>query len=252
MDLGIAGRVAIVTGATGGLGKATAHMMSAEGARLALFARTADTLKRTAAEIQACTGNPVMAVPGDMTCSDDVARLIDVVTGELGSPDILVVITGRPPRPRQVLQENERARWDQAYDTCLMSAVNVISAMVPAMIEKKWGRIVVMTSASVKQPMHQHGLSTIFRAGLAGYIKHLANENACHGVTVNAVGPGSIATETFMTRPDAASRAKSLPMGRLGKPEECAAAALFFASEHAAYITGTTLQVDGGMTHALV
>ena len=252
MDLGIGGRVAIVTGATGGLGKAAANMLSAEGVRVALFARTAKTLRETAQEISGRTGHPVIAVPGDLGRTGDVVRLVETVTAELGSPDILIVITGRPPRPREVLKEDERPRWDEAYDTCLMGAVNVISAVAPGMIDRKWGRTVAMTSASVKQPMHQHGLSTIFRAGLAGYLKHLANENARHGVTVNMVGPGSIGTATFMTRPDAASRAKTLPMGRLGKPEECAAAAVFLASQNAGYITGATLQVDGGMTLALV
>jgi len=252
MDLGISGRVAIVTGATGDLGKATANMLSTEGARVAVFSRTAETLKRTAQEISRRTGNQVIAVPGDLGRTLDVDRLVKTVTAEIGSPDILIAITGRPPRPLEVIKEVERPRWDEAYETCLMGAVNIISAVAPAMVDKKWGRIVAMTSASVKQPMHQHGLSTIFRAGLAGYLKHLANENACHGVTVNMVGPGSIGTKTFMTRPDAKTRAKTLPMGRLGKPEECAAAAVFLASEYAAYITGATLQVDGGMTLALV
>ncbi len=252
MDLGIAGRVAIVTGASGGLGKATARMLSAEGVRLALFARTLRPLQKAAEEIQSQTGNEVIAVAGDMCQVQDVERLVEKVKITFGSPGILIIVTGRPPRPRKVLEENERTRWNDAYDTCLMGAVNVISAVAPCMIEKRWGRIVSINSASVKQPMHQHGLSTIFRAGLAGYLKHLANENACHGITVNAVGPGSIGTDTFLTRPDAADRAKLLPLGRLGKPEECAAAAVFLASDLAGYITGTTLQVDGGMTLSLV
>ena len=251
MDFGIAGRVAIVTGATGGLGRAAATLLSAEGARVALFARTQATLKRTAAEISAATGHPVLAVAGDMSRTEDVSRLIDTVTRELGKPSILICVTGRPPRPRQVIEETGRERWVEAFNTCLMGAVNVISAVAPHMIEQGWGRIVSINTASVKQPMHQHGLSTIFRTGLAGYLKHLANETAHQGVTVNVVGPGSIGTDTFMTRPDAAERGKTIPVGRLGKPEECAAAAVFFCSQQAGFITGTTLQVDGGMTATL-
>lgn len=251
MDLGIAGRVAIVTGATGGLGGTAARMLSAEGARVALFARTASRVHAVGAQIEAATGNPVLPVAGDMTREADVARLLATVTAQWGRPTILVCVTGRPPRPRKVIEETEHARWVEAYQTCLMGAVNVIAAVAPGMVEQGWGRIVSINTASVKQPMHQHGLSTIFRAGLAGYLKHLANETAAQGVTVNVVGPGSIGTETFMTRPDAAARGKTIPVGRLGRPEECAAAAVFFCSQQAGFITGTTLQVDGGMTASL-
>lgn len=252
MNLGIAGRVAIVTGATRGIGKAAAGLLSAEGVRLAMFARTADALEKAAAEMRGRTGNEVITVAGDMCLPQDVARLVDAVRTQLGAPEILVLITGRPPRPREVLQENERERWNEAFETTLMAPVNMLSAVAPSMVENKWGRIISINTASVKQPMPRHGLSTIFRTGLAGYLKHLANENARHGVTVNAVCPASIGTETFMTRSDSADRARTLPMGRLGKPEECAAVAVFLASENAGYITGSTLQVDGGMTLSLV
>ena len=251
MDLGIAGRVAIVTGATRGIGKAAAGLLSAEGVRLAMFARTAETLEKAAAEIRGRTGNDVIAIAGDMCKPEDVARMVETVRKQFGAPEILILVTGRPPRPREVLQENERERWNEAFETTLMAPVNVLAAVAPLMVENKWGRIISINTASVKQPMPRHGLSTIFRTGLAGYLKHLANENARHGVTVNAVCPASIGTETFMTRSDATERAKTLPMGRLGKPEECAAAAVFLASENAGYITGATLQVDGGMTMSL-
>lgn len=252
MDLGIKGRIAIVTGATRGMGKAAAFMLSAEGVRIALFARTAETLESTAAEIRARTGNEVITVVGDQRKPQDVDRLVNTVKEKLGSPDILILITARSPHPsREVLQETDRARWEEAFETNLMGAVNVVSAVAPLMVEKKWGRIVSINSATVKQPMTKHGLSTVFRSGLAGYLKHLANENARHGVTVNSVCPASIATETFMSRADAADRAKTMPMGRLGRPEECAAAAVFLTSENAGYITGTILQVDGGMTLSL-
>lgn len=252
MDLGIAGKVAIVTGGTRGMGRATANMLSAEGVRVALFARTAATLEETANEIRSRTGNEVITIVGDQRKPEDVARLVSTVKEKLGSPDILILITAQSPHPsREVLRENERARWEQGFENNLMGAVNVVAAVAPLMVEKKWGRIVSINSATVKQPMPVHGLSTVFRSALAGYLKHLANENAMHGVTVNSVCPASIATETFMARADAGDRAKTMPMKRLGRPEECAAAAVFLASQNAGYITGSTLQVDGGMTLSL-
>lgn len=252
MDFGIKGRVAIVTGATGGMGKATAHLLSAEGVKLALFARTAETLEQTAAEIRAKTGNQVITVAGDQRKTEDVARLVRTVQEQLGRPEILILVTARSPHPsREVLNETERDRWEWAFETNLMGAVNVVSAVAPLMVAGKWGRIVSINSATVKQPMTRHGLSTVFRSGLAGYLKHLANETARDGVTVNVIGPASIGTETFMGRADAGERAKTVPMGRLGTPEECAAAAAFFCSAQAGFITGTTLQVDGGMTLSL-
>lgn len=252
MDFGIKGRIAIVTGGTAGMGKATAHLLAAEGCRVALFARTPENLERTAAEIRAKSGAEVITVAGDQRKAEDVARLVSTVRGQWGAPDILILVTARSPHPsREVLQENERERWEWAFENNLMGAVNVVSAVAPLMIEKRWGRIVSINSATVKQPMTRHGLSTVFRSGLAGYLKHLANESAAHGVTVNMIGPASIGTETFMGRADAQARASTVPMKRLGKPEECAAAAAFFCSDLAGFITGTTLQVDGGMTASL-
>lgn len=252
MDLGIKGRIAIVTGGTAGMGKATAHLLAAEGCRIALFARTQENLDKTATELRSRSGAEVITVAGDQRKPGDVARLVDTVKAKWGAPDILVLITARSPHPsREVLKENERERWEWAFENNLMGAVNVVSLVAPLMIEKRWGRIVSINSATVKQPMTRHGLSTVFRSGLAGYLKHLANESAQYGVTVNMIGPASIGTETFMGRADASERAKTVPMGRLGKPEECAAAAAFYCSELAGFITGTTLQVDGGMTASL-
>ena len=252
MDLGIAGKVAIVTGGTRGIGRATANMLSAEGVRVALFARTPETLEETAREIRSRTGHEVITVAGDQRKPEDVARLVSTVKEQLGSPDILILITAPSPRPKQeVLKETDRARWEQAFEGNLMGAVSVVASVAPLMVERKWGRIISVNSATVKQPMPEHGLSTVFRCALAAYLKHLANENARHGVTVNSVCPASIATESFMAGPHAADRAQTVPVGRLGRPEECAAAAVFLASAHAGYITGSLLQLDGGMTQSL-
>jgi 3-oxoacyl-[acyl-carrier protein] reductase len=252
MDLGIRGRVAIVTGGTRGMGRSTANFLAADGAKVALFARTVQALEETAAELRSRTGADVLTVAGDQRNPADVARLVSTVKEKWGGPDILILITGNSPAPtREVLKETERARWEQAFETNLMAAVNVVSAVAPLMVERKWGRIVCINSATVKQPLPEHGLSTVFRSGLQGYLKHLANENARHGVTVNSVCPSSVGTERFLKRPDAAERAKDVPMGRLGKPEECAAAAAFLCSELAGYITGGIVQVDGGKTLSL-
>lgn len=249
MDTGISGRTAIVTGASRGLGRACAEALAAEGARLLLFSRSAEPLEQCAADLCA-KGADATAVAGDMSSAADVARL---VTAAGGAPDILVLNTGRPPlQLQEVLNETDEERWAHAHETQLKAAVRVLSAIAPLMVERRHGRIVAITSATVKQPMPRHGLSTIYRAGLTAYLKHLANEIVVSGVTVNAVCPASIGTEGFLASFDRATRAKQVPMQRLGTPEELAAAVVFFASEKAGFITGASLQVDGGMTAAFV
>ncbi len=253
VDLGLQGKVAIVTGATGDMGAACAEALAAEGANVAIMARSADKLQSIASAIGERHGTEVLAFPGDLTRVDDIARLLETVEAKWGTPEVLCAITGRPPRHlREVLDENDPERWEDAYRTNLLAAVNLLSAVAPRMVANGRGRIVVVTSASVKQPMPKHGLSTIFRAGVAAYVKHLANEIAHAGVTVNAVGPASIATASFVQRADLKERTENCPVRRLGRPEELAAAVAFLSSEQAGFITGVTLQVDGGMTLSLV
>lgn len=249
MDTGIAGRTAIVTGASRGLGFACARALAQEGARLVLFSRSPEPLDKAAADLRSETGADVVTVAGDMTGADDVARL----AAAAGTPDILVLNTGRPPlRLQEVLAETDQERWTHAHETQLKGGVQVASAIAPLMVTRGRGRIVAITSASVKQPMPHHGLSTIYRAGLTAYLKHLANETAASGVTVNMVCPGSIGTEGFLASFDVSERIKSVPVRRLGTPDELAAAVVFFASEKAGFITGASLQVDGGMNAAFV
>lgn len=252
MDLGIAGKVAVVTACSSGLGEAVARGLAAEGVKLALFARSAEKLRTLAGEIEQKHEVPVLAVAGDMRSRADVERFAAALQEKFGAPDILVLNTGRPPRAlRPVLDETDDARWEDAYQTQLWGAVLVTRRIVPMMLDKGWGRVIAITSASVKQPMLRHGLSTIFRAGVTGFMKHLANEVAANGVTVNTVGPGSIDTPTPRNPHDMAERLKRVPLGRLGRPEEFAATVVFLASEQAGFITGATLNVDGGTMAAL-
>jgi 3-oxoacyl-[acyl-carrier protein] reductase len=251
MNLGIAGKVAVVTACSSGLGKAVACALAAEGVKLVLFARSAATLHTIAANIENKHGVPVLAVAGDMRSPADVERLVTELRQKFGAPDILVLNTGRPPKPmREVLKETEDARWEDAYQTQLRAAILVAGKVVPLLLDRGWGRVIAITSASVKQPMPRHGLSTVFRAGVTAYMKHLANEIAARGVTVNTVCPGLI-DSVFRNSDEIAERLKSVPLKRLGRPDEFAATVVFLASDCAGFITGASLHVDGGAVASL-
>ena len=253
MDLRIRDRVAVVTGASAGLGQAIAERLAQEGCRLVLGARGAQRLEDTARGLRERHHVDVHAVAGDMTRKADVARLREETQRRFGGADILVLNTGRPPLPMAaVLAENDPQRWEQAYRTQLLSVVQVVGALVPDLVARGWGRVVAVTSASVKQPMPDHALSTVFRAGVTGLLKHLANEVAASGVTVNMVCPASVATPGLVGSYDVAARAAQVPMRRLGRPEELAAAVAFLASDLAGFTTGASLQVDGGMVASLL
>ncbi|OGA43457.1 MAG: 3-oxoacyl-ACP reductase [Betaproteobacteria bacterium RIFCSPLOWO2_12_FULL_62_13] len=253
MDLGIAGKLAIVTACSGGLGDAVARSLAAEGVHLALFARSEARLRANAVEIQRRYNVRVVPVVGDMRSRDDVENLVAIVEREFGGPDILVLNTGRPPLPtRDVLEETDDDRWEQAYRTQLWAAILVARRVTPLLVRRGWGRVIAITSASVKQPMPNHGLSTIFRAGVTGLMKHIANEVASKGVTVNTVCPASIVTDSLERTYDLSERVKHIPVGRLGRPEELAATVTFLASEYAGFITGTSIHVEGGMVASLL
>ncbi len=153
---------------------------------------------------------------------------------------------------RDFLAETEDGRWEQAYQQQLNGALIVLREVTPLLLDKGWGRVVAITSASVKQPMARHAISTIFRAGVQAALKHLANETASRGVTVNAVAPATILTPTFGTYHNVEARVQAVPMKRLGTREEVAATVAFLASRQAGYITGQVIQLDGGMTSGLL
>ncbi len=256
MNLGISGKLALVTASSGGMGRNIARALAAEGANVLLFARTADKLQSVAEEIEREHGVKATTVAGSMLVADDVKRLAATLAG-LGGADIVVLVTGRPPNPlRDTLEETEPARWQEAYENQLLSVVQVVNAVVPPMLGRGWGRIVAITSASAKQPMAVHALSTVFRAGVTAYMKGLANELGRQGITVNCVAPALIDTShrtgsAAYTSGQAQHRVSLTPLGRMGTQEELSGVVAFLASSQAGFITGSTIAVEGGMIGSL-
>ena len=256
MDLGVKGKLALVTASSGGMGKNIARTLAAEGANIVLFARTGEKLRAIAQEIEETYGVKAIAVAGSMTDHDDVHRLADTLK-EHGGVDIVVLVSGRPPNPlRDTLDETEQLRWDEAYRSQLWGVIEVVNGLAPQMQGRGWGRIVAVTSASAKQPMAVHALSTVFRAGVTAYMKGLANELGSHGITVNCVAPALIDTShrtgaSAYSNLQAAHRKKLTPLGRMGSQEELCGVVAFLTSMQAGFITGSTIAVEGGMVGAL-
>jgi len=258
MDLGIRGKWALVTASSRGMGRNIAHTLAAEGVNVILFARSADKVAAVAEEIARDHGVAARAVVGDMLEPADVTRLADVVRECAGGLDILVLNTGRAPNPLwATLDENDAQRWQTAYQNQLGAVLQLARTVLPLMTGRGWGRIIAITSASVNQPMPHHSLSTVFRAGVTAYMKHLANELGSHGVTVNCVAPALIETphrsgREAYTPEQAAARLKLTVLGRMGRQEEVCGTVAFLASQQAGFITGSTLRVEGGMVGALL
>jgi 3-oxoacyl-[acyl-carrier protein] reductase len=248
MNLGIEGKLAVVTGSSKGLGFAVCEALAAERVNLMLFARNEVELEAARADLTKRYSVKVSFIAGDMTLQDDIRRLGQALR-ERGGVDILVLNTARPPHPlREFLAETDPERWDVSYRTQLLGACMVLQEVTPIMIRKGWGRVVAITTASVKQPMPLHALSTIFRAGLMGALKQMANEIAATGVTVNSVSPAAIRSSAFAGTFDLEERARGTPMKRLGTVEELAGTVTFLTSQQAGYIHGSNVQVDGGWT----
>jgi 3-oxoacyl-[acyl-carrier protein] reductase len=263
MDLGLKNKVALVVASSRGLGRAVAEELAAEGASLLLCARDEQTLTETAAAIAESSGVHVLAVPADVTVIDDIKRLVDAGTERFGRIDILVTNAGGPPAG--TFDKLTREQWDEAIRLTLLSAVELARQVLPGMKERHWGRIINITSIAVKQPVDGLLLSNSLRAGLTGFARTLANEVAPDGITVNNVMPGYTRTERlehlveFMAEKQGigveefrGTWEKEIPMGRLGEPRELAATIAFLASERASYITGTSIQVDGGWIRSLL
>jgi len=262
MDLGLKGRVAIVTGSSQGIGKAIALGLSQEGSRVTICARNEKQLNETAKEIESATGVEVYAVQADLTKTDDIRRLVAKTSERFNRIDILVNNTGGPPSA--TFLETSVEHWKTAVDLLLMSVVTACSEVIPHMQKQKWGRIINMTSFAAKQPAERLVLSNALRAGILGLTKTLSNELAEDGILVNAVCPGWTLTKRVdeLAKAQAKIRGKTyeeiikewesqIPLKRLAQPKEIADLAVFLASERASYITGAVFQVDGGVTKGL-
>lgn len=252
MNLGISGKRAVVIGGSDGLGLACCETLAAAGVDLAILARNRARLDTVTAALSQAHKVRAEGFSGDVTRLAEVRAFADWLAGT-GGVDILIVNTPRPPSPmRDFLAETDDDRWEQARCNQLDSALAVLRSVTPLMLNKGWGRIVGITSASVKHPLPRHALSTVFRAGFQAALKHLVDEVAPHGVTVNAVAPATVMTPTFAQHHNLAARIAAVPLKRAGRAEELAATVAFLASEPAGFITGQTIQFDGGVTRALV
>ena len=253
MDLGIAGKTAIVCAASKGLGRACAHSLAREGVSVVINSRSEEVLAETAAAITAATGSPVTAVAGDITTPEGRALVLEACP----SPDILVNNAGGPP-PGD-FRDWTRDDWIKALDANMLTAIELIKATVDGMIDRKFGRIVNITSSAVKAPIDILGLSNGARAGLTGFVAGIARKTVRHNVTINGLLPGPFDTDRLRGNIEsvakasgrsvedvAAERAAANPAGRFGYPEEFGEACAYLCGQHAGYITGQNFLIDGG------
>jgi 3-oxoacyl-[acyl-carrier protein] reductase len=260
VDLGIRGKVALVSASSKGLGKAIAEELAAEGASLVLCARGEEKLRETAAAIRA-TGSTVHEIAADVSTPEGVEKVTRTAFDAFGRVDILVTNSGGPPSGQ--FESFDAGAWEGAARLLLFSAVNMARAVLPEMKARRWGRILNVTSIAAKQPIEGLMLSNSLRAGVIGFARTLAVEVAPFGVTVNNLLPGYTLTDRVEHLAQAAKPGKEskdvfakwereIPMGRLGQPREFAALAAFLASERASYITGSSIAVDGGWIRSLL
>lgn len=263
MELGLNGRCALVCAASRGLGRASAMALAADGASVAICGRDPVSLDRTADDIRRSTGARVLALPADLSRADDITRLVSDTVTQLGALDVLVTNTGGPrSAPFEEIEDDE---WEAAVASLLMSVVRLSRASLPHMRARGGGRIINVTSVSVKHPIEGLVLSNSLRAAVTGLAKTLATELAPERILVNCVAPGYTATSRVIelsraaavregtTAEEVQKRTEArIPLGRMGTPEEFGAAVAFLASDRASYITGVTLQIDGGFVRGLM
>jgi 3-oxoacyl-[acyl-carrier protein] reductase len=257
MDLGLAGKVAVVGASSRGLGRASALALAREGARVTICARTAADLEAAAADIRAQTGGEVLAVPADLTTAAGVDSVVAATIERFGGVDVLVNNSGGPALGK--FADFTDDDWRQGFEVVTLNFVRFVRAVLPHMREQRWGRVIGIQSSSVKQPVENIDLSNGIRPGIAGLAKAIMPDLARDGITINLVLPGMFLTSRLspgLGRGDAAADraleeqlaplAATIPVRRLGQPIELGSLVAFLASEQAAYITGAVFQIDGG------
>jgi 3-oxoacyl-[acyl-carrier protein] reductase len=262
MELGLKGRGVIVAASSQGMGRAAAELFAREGAQVAMCARTQKTLQEAADQIRAETGAEIYAEPLDVTDGAAVQRFVEQVSKRFGRLDVCVTNAGGPPAKNFLSVSTEE--WRKAVDLNFLSVVHLAKAVIPYMQRHRWGRIITITSISVKQPIDDLIMSNAVRAAVVGLVKSLSNEFGKDGILVNNVAPGYTATERLQelagTRALAAGVsteqiyqrwAAEIPVRRLADPKEVADVIVWLASERASYVTGQTVLVDGGIYRGL-
>jgi len=249
LDLGLKGRSALVCGASQGLGLASAQALAREGARVALVARRKDKVEEAARAIAQAHGVETVALVADLVEPDACERVVREAEARFGGLDVLVANAGGPPTG--AIDEVDDATWRRAFELTFLTTVRLARAAAPGMAARKWGRIVVIGSGSMVAPIPNLATSSGLRPGLVGVVKQLAERYAKDGVTANIAAPGYVRTERLAEVGAPASITETIPMGRLGEPEELGALVAFLASQHAAYITGQTVLLDGGRNRGL-
>ena len=262
MDLGLKDRVALVTASSQGMGRAIAKGMAREGARVVMCARREDILRQAAEEIRRATGAEVKPFRADVTSLEDIRNLVEFTVRQFGRLDILVCNSGGPPAKN--FEEITDEEWNTYLNLNLLSFIRLARQAIPHMKKQRWGRILNLTSVSVKQPIKELILSNVARLGVVGLTKSLANELAPFNILVNNVCPGYVQTDRVTELAEVRARqqnksveevlksyAAEIPLGRMGTPEEIANVFVFLASERASYITGVSLHVDGGFVRGV-
>ncbi len=256
MDLGLSGKTALVLGGGGGLGKAIAKGLAKEGARVAVAGRTQVSLDQTVGEITTAGGEAI-GILWDVSDLSVIEDRISKVEQKFGSVDVLVNNTGGPPPTTAAGQDP--ALWSKNFNNLVLSVIAITDRVLPSMREKKWGRIITSASSGVVSPIPNLALSNALRLSLVGWSKTLSREVAPQGITVNVVLPGRIATDRIRFLDESKAKREnrtledvekeslaSIPVGRLGDPQEYASVVAFLASTGAAYVTGSVVRVDGG------
>jgi len=254
MDLGIKNRVALITGASSGIGRACALALAAEGVTLAVAARRMPELEQVAEQATQAGAQGAKGFVVDLSDSASIGRMLQGVRDRFGPPQIVVANSGGP-KPGTFSQTSSED-WDTAYRGVFQSMIALVSGVVPDMRKRKWGRIVLLASSSVKMPIPTLVLSNAYRTGLVSAMKTLSLEVAPDNVTINTIATGRIATgrlrQLYKTDDEWDHAAQEIPMKRIATPEEFAPAIAFLCSQPASYITGQTLAVDGGLIGSLL